>query len=317
MQLRVQAIRPLTADIRGFELVDPAGGELPAFTAGAHLKVRVLPAAAAVSTRSYSLVGSPHERSRYEIGVLHQRGGLGGSAWMHEAVAVGDVLDINGPTNAFALVPEAQRSVLLAGGIGITPILCMARELVARGQAVALHYFGRSLEAMAYLDELRALPGLALHEWVGLDIEASVRTMQRCIGTAGTGDHLYVCGPGAMLESALGIAAQQRWPAAQVHFERFGAAPGGAGDEAFTVQLLQSKLRLEVGRQQTLLDALLAHGVDVAHDCRAGICGSCLVPVAGGRIQHRDTFLTDDDRAGGDLMCACVSRATGELTLDI
>jgi len=317
VQLRVQAIRPLTADIRAFELVDPAGGLLPAFEAGAHLKVRVSPGSGLATTRSYSLVGSTQDRLRYEIAVLHLRGGQGGSAWMHRAVQVGDLLEIDGPSNAFPLAPQADRSVLLAGGIGITPLLCMARELVGAGRQVELHYFGRSPDAMAYRAELQALRGLALHAWVGLDVDASVAAMQRCIGNAALGDHLYVCGPAAMLDAALGIAARQGWPADQVHHERFGAAPGGAGDEAFTVDLLLSGQRLVVGQQQTLLDALLAHGVDVAHDCRAGICGSCLVPVAGGQLQHRDTFLTEDDRAGGDLMCACVSRATGVLTLDL
>jgi len=317
MQLRVSAIRPLTADIRAFELVAPAGGELPAFTPGAHLKVRVMPDNGVTTTRSYSLVGAPQERRRYEIAVLHQRGGQGGSAWMHQAVQVGDLLDIDGPHNAFALAPRAQRSVLLAGGIGITPLLCMARDLVGRGQAVTLHYFGRSPDAMAYLGDLAGLQGLDLQPWVGLDVDASVAAMQRCIGQAGPGDHLYVCGPAAMLDAALGIAARQGWPAAQVHHERFGAAAGGVADEAFTVDLRQRGLRLEVGRQQTLLEVLLAHGVDVAHDCRAGVCGSCLVPVAGGSILHRDSVLNADDRASGDLMCACVSRATGVLTLDL
>jgi len=317
VKLRVQAIRPLTADIRAFELVDPAGGPLPAFEAGAHLKVRVMTGSAVTTTRSYSLVGSTQDRLRYEIAVLHVRGGQGGSAWMHQAVQVGDLLEIDGPGNAFALAPQADRSVLLAGGIGITPLLCMARALVGAGRQVEMHYFGRSPDAMAFCAELRALQGLALHEWVGLDVNASGATMQRCIGNAASGDHLYVCGPAAMLDAALDIAARQGWPASQVHHERFGAAPGGAGDEAFTVDLLQSGQRLVVGRQQTLLDALLAHGVEVAHDCRAGICGSCLVPVAGGQLLHRDTFLTADDRAGGDLMCACVSRATGVLALDL
>jgi ferredoxin-NADP reductase len=317
MQLRVSAIRPLTADIRAFELIDPAGGELPAFAPGAHLKVRVMPDSGVKAARAYSLVGAPQARGRYEIAVLHQRGGQGGSAWMHQAVQVGDLLDIDGPHNAFALAPQAQRSVLLAGGIGITPLLCMARDLVGRGQAVALHYFGRSADAMAYLDDLRALPGLDLQAWVGLDVDASVATMQRCIGAAGPGDHLYVCGPAAMLDAALGIAARQGWPAGQVHHERFGVAAGGAADAAFTVDLRQRGLRIEVARDQSLLDALLAHGVDVAHDCRAGVCGSCLVPVAAGHILHRDSVLSADDRAGGDLMCACVSRAAGVLALDL
>jgi ferredoxin-NADP reductase len=317
VQLRISAIRPLTADIRAFELVDPAGGALPAFEAGAHLQVRVMPASGTAATRSYSLVNTPQDRLRYEIAVLHQPGGQGGSAWMHGAVRVGDLLDIDGPNNAFPLKPNADRSVLLAGGIGITPLLCMARELAARSQKVELHYFGRSPEAMAYRNELKALQGLALHEWVGLDADASVAAMKRCIGQAGPGDHLYACGPAAMLDAALGIATLQCWPSEQLHHERFSAAAGGVDDVAFTVELRHRGLRMEVGRQQTLLDALLAHGVEVAHDCRAGICGSCLVPVADGQLQHRDTFLTDDNRAGGDLMCACVSRATGVLALDL
>ena len=276
-----------------------------------------MPGSGNATTRSYSLVNTPDDRHHYEIAVLHQRGGQGGSAWMHEAVQTGDLLDIEGPYNAFALAPHAERSVLLAGGIGITPMLCMARALVQRGQAVELHYFGRTPEAMAYRDTLQALQGVALHMWVGLDVDESVGTMQRCLSKVAPGDHLYVCGPSAMLDAALSIAANQGWPSNQVHFERFGAAPVGAGDEPFTVALRQSGLRLEVGHQQTLLDALLANGIDVAFDCRAGVCGSCLVPVAAGDIQHRDTFLTDDDRAGGDLLCACVSRAKGLLTLDM
>jgi len=317
MQLQVKAIRTLTPDIRAFDLVDPAGAELPAFEPGAHLKVQVMPSIGAMNTRSYSLVSKPNERHRYEIAVLHQRGGQGGSKWMHEAVHVGTLLDMQGPTNAFPLATGARRSVLLAGGIGITPVLCMARALASLGQTAELHYFGRNTEAMAYRDELQAMKGLVLHEWVGLDVDASVLNMKRCIGAAALGDHLYVCGPSAMLDSALDIAAGQGWPAAQVHFERFGAAPVGVDNEPFTVELRQRGIRIEVGQQQTLLDALLSNGVDIAHDCRAGICGSCLVPVAAGQIQHRDTFLTDQDRSEGELMCACVSRATGELALDL
>ncbi len=317
MQLRVQAIRSLTADIRAFELVDPAGQPLPAFEAGAHLKVHVMPGRGVTTTRSYSLVNPPRDRLRYEIAVLNVRGGQGGSAWMHGSVQVGDLLEIDGPANAFPLAPQADRSVLLAGGIGITPLLCMARELVGAGRPVELHYFGRSPDAMAYRAELQALQGLALHAYTGLDAAASVAAMRRCIGQAGAADHLYVCGPTAMMDAALDIASCQGWPAAQVHHERFGASTGGAGAEAFTAELRQSGLRIEVGRQQTLLDALLAQGVAVGHDCRAGICGSCLVPVAGGQILHRDTFLSDADRAGGDLMCACVSRAHGVLALDL
>lgn len=317
MQLRVEAIRLLTADIRSFVLVHPAGAELPPFAPGAHLKLRVLPGGASPLQRHYSLVGAPQDRHRYEIAVLRQPRGRGGSSWMHDAVEVGHLLDIDGPHNGFALAPQASRSVLVAGGIGITPLLCMARELTHRGMPTQLHYFGRSLQAMAYRDALQALPGLELREWVGLDAAASVNALRRCIGRAEPGVHLYVCGPAAMLDAALDIAEHQEWSAGQVHHERFGAVAGGPGDQAFSVELRQRALRLEITSDQTLLDVLLAHGVDVAHDCRAGQCGSCFVPVASGRILHRDSVLTEADRAGGDLMCACVSRADGLLSLDL
>lgn len=317
MKLEVKSIRNLTADIRAFEIVDPQGNELPTFAPGAHLKVRVIANGGVLATRAYSLVSNPHDRFRYEIAVLHQRVGQGGSAWMHETVAVGALLDIEGPSNAFPLNPDAGRSVLLAGGIGITPLLCMARALVEHRQNVEFHYFGRTTETMAYRDQLRTLEGLELREWVGLDVQQSVLAMRRCIGKPASEKHLYVCGPSAMLDAALEIAKQEGWSPDQVHFERFGAASGGEKDMPFQVELRQRGIRLEVGRHDTLLDVLLSHGVDVGHDCRAGICGSCLVPVSSGKIQHRDTVLSDEDRAGGDLMCACVSRATGMLVLDL
>lgn len=317
MRLQVRAIHQRTPDIRAFELVDPAGGELPAFEPGASLSVRVMPGSGAIHTRSYSLVSDSAKRFSYEIAVLRQRDGYGGSTWMHAAVQLGSSLDIEAPSNGFPLFPLAQRSLFLAGGIGITPILCMARALASQRKNVELHYFGRSTEAIAYRAELKSLSGVSLHEWVGLDVAESALTMQRCIGEAAIGDHLYLCGPSAMVDAALDIAEAQGWPAQQVHSERFGTVRSGAAEEPFTVELRQQGLRIQVGHRQTLLDALLSSNVAVAHDCRAGTCGSCLVPVVTGHIQHFDTFLTEQDRADGELMCACVSRATGLLVLDL
>jgi len=317
MRLYVKTIRQLTTDIRAFELVDPLGAELPAFDPGAHLKVWVNTESDAPSTRSYSLVSPPEDRHRYEIAVLHQRDGKGGSRWMHDSVQVGSLLDVEVPRNAFPLAKDAIQTVLLAGGIGITPLLCMARAIVDVGGRVELHYFGRSIDSMAYRDALCALKGLDLYEWAGLDVEGSVHRMQMSIGESVPGKHLYVCGPSAMLDAAIGIAERQGWPAPQVHFERFGAAPVAPTEVPFMVELRQSGRRIDVAGTQTLLDALLSNGVEVAFDCRAGICGSCLVPVAAGDIQHRDTFLSEEDRAGGDLMCACVSRSSGVLALDL
>jgi ferredoxin-NADP reductase len=317
LRLRVRAVRALTADIRAFELVAADGGALPPFKAGAHLRVQVTLPDGRPATRHYSLVNAPGTDNHYEIAVLRQPGGRGGSAWMHGTMQVGSLLDAEGPFNAFALAEGATSTVLLAGGIGITPLACMARVLSARGEHATLHYFARSTQAMAYRDELSALPGIELQAWTGLDPVATVQALARCIGEPRPGHHLYACGPGPMLQAALDAAARQSWPSPQVHHERFTADEGRPDDSPFQVELRQSGRRIDVASRQTLLDALLAAGVDAASDCRAGVCGTCLVPVASGQIDHRDSYLSDADRESGDLMCACVSRAHGTLVLDL
>lgn len=317
LRLRVRGVRVLGADIRAFDLVMADGRAVPPFEAGAHLRVRVALPDGRPATRHYSLVNLPGAGSHFEIAVLRQPGGRGGSVWMHDALQVGSLLEAEGPFNAFPLVRAAEHCVLVAGGIGITPLACMARVLSARGESATLHYFARSAQAMVYADALAALPGIGLHVWTGLDPAATVQALGQCVGQPRAGWHVYVCGPGPMLQATLDAASRQGWPAHQVHHERFAAEPARPGDAPFRVELRRSSQRFAVATGQTLLDALLAAGVDVASDCRAGVCGTCLVLVARGRIDHRDRYLTPEDRANGDLMCACVSRALGTLVLDL
>lgn len=321
MQLQIAEITRRTADIRSFVLKPPQGGMLPGFSAGAHVNVGVCLPDGSAAQRSYSLVNRPGAGAvdHYEIGVLRQAGGRGGSVHMHDAVAPGAHIDVSEPVNGFALADDAAQHTLIAGGIGITPILCMARVLSERGTSVDLHYFGRSPDGMAYLDELRALPGLALHEVHAADATAARAALAQVIGTPDPQRHLYVCGPGGMIQSVIDLGAQAGWDERQVHYELFGSQVVGRNNRPFEVHLLRAGKRIAVPADVSLLDALLAHGIDAPHDCRTGVCGTCLTPVGKGSIDHRDSFLTDDDRRQGGLMCVCVSRSAdgGEIELDI
>ena len=321
MQLKVAEIVQRTADIRSFVLKHPQGAPLPGFTAGAHVNVEVRLHDGSAAQRSYSLVNRSVGGAvgHYEIGVLRQAGGRGGSLHMHDAVVPGALIELSEPVNGFPLVDGAPHHTLIAGGIGVTPILCMARVLSERNAIVDLHYFGRSPESLAFRDELRALAGLALHEVHTSDPAVARAALAQAIGSFDPQRHLYVCGPGGMIQSVIDICAQTGWEEHHVHYELFSSQVVGRSNKVFSVHLLRTGQHIEVPADVTLLDALLAHGIDVPHDCRAGVCGSCLTPVGSGAVDHRDSFLTEDDRRQGGLMCVCVSRSAdgGEIELDI
>lgn len=321
MELQVAEIIQRTADIRSFVLKHPQGAMLPGFSAGAHVNVGVRLADGSAAQRSYSLVNRPGSGTvdHYEIGVLRQAGGRGGSLHMHDAVVPGALIELSEPVNGFPLADDAPHHTLIAGGIGITPILCMARVLSERDAIVDLHYFGRSPESVAFRDELRALPGVALHEMHTADPAVARAALAQAIGSPDPQRHLYVCGPGGMIQSVIDIGVQAGWNEHHVHYELFGSQVVGRDNKAFTVRLVRTGQRIEVPADVTLLDALLAHGIDAPHDCRTGVCGSCLTPVGNGTIDHRDSFLTEDDRRQGGLMCVCVSRSANgaEIELDI
>lgn len=301
--------------ICSFELVAEDGAKLPPFTAGAHIDVYVSPGL----VRQYSLCNDPAERNRYKIAVLREPQSRGGSAGMHTKVQAGQCLTVGSPRNHFALVP-ARHSLLLAGGIGITPILAMARSLHAQGDSFEMHYCGRSAARMAFLDELAAAPFAGAVQVHTDDGDAGQRfDANGLLATPQPGTHLYVCGPAGFMDHVLATARACGWPEEQLHREYFAAAPvDHPGDEAFEVQLARTGTRCQVPAGKTVLEVLLAEGVDLPFSCESGVCGTCLTSVLAGTPDHRDSYLTEAERAAGSQFLPCCSRSKSPvLVLDL
>lgn len=313
----VLTVRTITEEARGirvFELVDPAGTELPGFTAGAHLDVDV-PGA---TVRQYSLCGDPARRDRYEIAVLDVPGGRGGSRAMHTRVEVGDVLWVSPPRNSFPLHEDAERHLLLAGGIGITPIMAMVERLVRVGARFSVVYCTRSPELTAFRHRLaERAPGLVTVHHDGGD-PARALDLRRLLADPGQGTHLYCCGPAGMLAAV--ATASAHWPAGNVHVERFTAAPPAAPSAAlsggFEVELARTGTVLTVPEDRTILDVLRDAGVERDTSCEAGVCGTCKTRYLAGEPDHQDLVLDDDERA--EYLTICCSRAhSPRLVLDL
>ncbi|WP_296000834.1 PDR/VanB family oxidoreductase [Rugamonas sp.] len=239
--------------------------------------------------------------------MLREAHGKGGSRSLHEQLAVGSGVDVSGPFDSFPLAPEEGRTVLVAGGIGITPLLSMAHALNARGQPFELHYLVRSEERLVLLDELRALP----HAQVTVHVsERQGRADPAAIlGRYQDGAQCYACGPVALLQALERAAAEQGWPGDAVHVESFGARAQD-GDQPLTVELTLSEITLTVAPGTSILDALIEADVFVSYECKRGECGSCFAQVSDGMPLHRDVCLTGPQRAQG--MCTCVSWAGSE-----
>jgi vanillate O-demethylase ferredoxin subunit len=306
LSLRVQQVDLLTPRIRRLLLVGSTGEPLPAFSAGAHLELHV-PGDRA-QRRAYSLVNLPGSQ-HYEIAVQLEDASTGGSRWVHSLKA-GDALLAEAPRNHFPLTEDAEHVLLVAGGIGITPMLGMARALQAAGKPFSLHYAGRDSAHMAYLEEARACTGAQC--WIsGGDPQRRFPAAQ-VLASPRPGLHLYICGPAAMLGSVLGCARELGWPEDHLHFELFSGALEEAGDQGFEVQLQASGISLQVPAGHTVLDAMLAAGLDPLFDCRRGDCGVCVAQVIDGQADHRDICLSPRERAAGSF-CTCVSRASSPL----
>lgn len=312
LTLRVIEIDAFGDSIRRIVLADPDGWDLPPFRAGAHIDVRIPDR----GVRQYSLSGDPSVRDRYEIAVLAHPEGRGGSRWVHEALAVGDVVHASLPRNHFALDVSHEAFVLVAGGIGITPLRSMTFELDRSARPYELWYCARDEASAAYVDELRArIPADRLHlAFSGgasgrrLDLEALLRKIPA--GTA-----IYCCGPAGFM-NAVRDATRDR-PAGMVRFEAFsGSDAAGLGAErAFEVELARSGRRFPVRRGQTVLQALRENGVDVESSCEAGVCGSCRTDYLAGLPVHRDLILSAEERKTS--MLVCVSGCSSErLVLD-
>ena len=293
------------------DLRDSSGADLPAWAPGAHIDL-ILPTGL---VRQYSLCGDPADRSVWQIGVLREPEGRGGSAYVHDELTEGTEIDVRGPRNNFPLVP-APRYVFLAGGIGITPILPMIGAARAAGAQAELHYGGRSRRSMAFLESLATItePAVTVHpqDEVGLLDLASI------LGAPRPDTLVYCCGPEPLLRAVEQHCAG--WPPGSLHVERF--SPKEVGEPvlagAFEVELAQSGLTLTVGPDESILGVVEAAGVAVLSSCAEGTCGTCETPVLEGTVDHRDSLLTPAEQAANDTMFICVSRAAGpKLVLDL
>ena len=310
LNLRVAAIQPVAESIKTFEIRAADGGPLPAFTAGAHIDLQ-LPQA---MLRSYSLLNGPTQRDRYLIGVALDAQGRGGSRYLHEHIAVGDAIKVSLPGNRFPLREHARHHVLIAGGIGITPILSMVRHLAGTGQSWKLYYAARSRPAAAFVAELQA-HGERVSFRFDDEAGGGFIDIARIVRDAPELSDVYCCGPRGML--AAFIDATDALPSDHVHLESFVSAQPSAENRAFTVELARSKRVFEIPADATILEVLLAAGVDAPYSCRLGICSQCRTGVISGVPDHRDAVLSPAERAAGKTMMVCCSRALSDrLVLD-
>jgi cytochrome P450/ferredoxin-NADP reductase len=305
--VRVERVTPVAEGIVKLRLVAPDGAPLPRWTPGAHIDIEC---GAGGPTRQYSLCGDPLDAGAYEVAVLREPAGRGGSAWIHANVRAGDRLQIRGPRNHFRMDESRPKALFIAGGIGNTPIGPMARRARALGMDYALHYSGRSRRTMAFLDELAHLHGDRLHVYAR--DEGGYNDLQALLADPDPDTRIYACGPARLLAALEGCCAA--WPAAALRTEHFvstAAALDPAREHAFEVELKDSGIVVDVAPDQTVLAALRAAGIDVQSDCEEGLCGSCEVQVLAGRVDHRDVVLTRAEREAGVKMMTCCSRAAG------
>lgn len=302
-------------DIASFELVKPDGSALPGFSAGSHIDVQV----PGGLTRQYSLCNDAAEQHRYRIAVLRDAGSRGGSRNMHDAVNEGDTLLISEPRNHFPLV-HAQRTLLLAGGIGVTPLLCMAQRLARIGAEFEMHYCTRSPSRTAFRDEIAASDWAARVQFHFDDgAEAQKLQLEALLARPDAGTHVYVCGPTGFIDWVVKTSERLGWGKDQVHLEYFGAAAQDtAGDRAFQVKIASSGATYEVAADETVVQALQKHGIEILTSCEQGVCGTCITRVLQGECDHRDLYFTDDEKARNDQFTPCCSRAKTEvLVLDL
>jgi vanillate O-demethylase ferredoxin subunit len=318
LDVRVKQIRYEGKGINSYELSSPTGEQLPPFEAGSHIDIHLKNGA----IRQYSLCNSPAERHRYVIAVLKDDAGRGGSRSMHDDVAAGDVVTISKPRNHFALDGNASKVILIAGGIGVTPLKAMAHELQAHHVEFEMHYCARSREAAAFGEELADMQRAGKLRYHFDDGEKSNQLdLAKLLAQPASGTHVYYCGPSGFMKACADAA--NHWPKGTVHFEHFKApeqpkrAPAGTESaDGCDVTIASTGQVVHVAADQSLADVLNAAGVDVPTSCCAGLCATCKVRYLEGEVEHNDFILSEDERH--EYLTTCVSRPAGKtLVLDL
>jgi vanillate O-demethylase ferredoxin subunit len=315
LTVRILAKTAEAEDVFSFELGSGDGSPLPEFSAGAHVDVHI----GSGLVRQYSLCNDPQERHRYVIGVLRDAGSRGGSIALHEQLQAGDEIRISAPRNLFPLVP-ARRSILFAGGIGITPILCMAERLAATGSEFELHYCCRSAGRAAFRERIAGSPFAARTHFHYDDGGAAQQLkVPELLAEPDDATHLYVCGPGGFIEHVVNGAKAHGWQPQNIHLEYFGARPGdAASDGSFEVRIASSGRVIPVAADVTVAEALARAGIRIPLSCEQGVCGTCMTRVLEGEPDHRDLFMSEAEHALNDQFTPCCSRAKCKtLVLDL
>ncbi|MGV9799192.1 PDR/VanB family oxidoreductase [Mycobacterium sp. NPDC003449] len=309
--LQISSTRRHADGVLGLELRTADGSPLPPWSPGAHIEIEL----ADGLVRHYSLCGHPEDSEVWRIAVLREPASRGGSRLIHESVRTGHIVSVSGPRNNFSLV-DADRYLFVAGGIGITPILPMVRDVAARGLPWTLTYGGRTRGSMAFVDELGEIPGGDLH--LLPQDEFGLLDLDRILGDPREGTAVYCCGPGPLMDAVVRRCGS--WPPGALHLERFtpSAPAGRSPDGEFDVRLSRSGTCLRVPTDRTLLEVLEEAGLEIDNSCRAGICGTCELGVADGVPEHNDDVLSDAERESNRVILPCVSRSrSAVLVLDL
>jgi ferredoxin-NADP reductase len=313
IEVTVSSLRAVARDVMAVALRSKSGQRLPGAQAGAHIEL-ALPNG---MVRHYSLVNATgqSDMDSYEVAVGWDAQSRGGSVWIHEKLKVGQTLRISAPRNLFEMQAQHRHVLLLAGGIGITPIYAMAQACAQEGRTFELWASARSASRLAYLEELKALAGEHLLCHFDDEQGGPINLAQRL--QTQRWDAVYACGPAPMLDAL--TVATSHWASGSVRMERFkGVEVPVEGRQSFELVLQRAGLSTSVGAQESVLEAMERLGVDYPWSCREGICGTCEAPVLEGEIAHMDAVLSPDERAEQRRMMVCVSRCGGgRLVLDI
>jgi len=313
LNVTVAEVKPINDLVTRFKFIRTDGGDLPTFSGGAHTVVEMRDGDV-TRLNPYSLMSDPADRSAYMISVRRDDEGRGGSKFMHSQVTAGMEMVISNPVNLFSLDLRANKHLMIAGGIGITPFMAQMQQLSATNGNFELHYSVRTASLGSYADQLtEQFPNKVhvYHDDLGQAID-----LENLLDGQPLGTHIYICGPKGMIDWARGKAADLGWPREAIHYEEFLAPASG---KPFEVRLAVSNKTIEVGENQSLLEALEANDVDAPYLCRGGACGQCetIVIECDGELIHRDHWLSDEQHRAGKLIMPCVSRFDGKtLVLD-
>lgn len=313
IEMRVAAISEETPEIRRFELECASGKPLPDFAPGSHIDLHFGDSL----VRQYSLCNGPLERDRYVVAVKREPRSRGGSVALHERIRVNDVVGVTGPRNHFPLAEAGGEHLLLAAGIGVTPLLSMARHLQATAKPFRLKYFTRSKEHTAFHSELSEPAWQEQVEFLhGLDPAQLTAYFGRLFSQVPEDGHVYVCGPRPFMDLALD-SASEFYPKGNIHSEYFSSDTAALARETreFTVRCARSDRTLVVPPDRSILDVLSINGIEVDVVCEQGVCGTCMTGVLEGRPDHRDSFLTEEERKANDQIMVCCSRSLDPLLI--